>query len=103
MLSMVDMLDYCNLDKGALEAIAEHEHVPLSVAVGLGDRLLSSEDGVCALHSMIMERMRHAVEHGRREHAKELATTYRHLQRTHPLPQAGMLPAKQASAQEART
>jgi hypothetical protein len=30
--------------------------------------------------------MQHALEVGRFEHAKELADTYQHLQRTHPLP-----------------
>ena len=38
------------------------------------------------LHEMIVENMQHALDSGRFEHVKELADTYQHLQRTHPLP-----------------
>lgn len=36
MLSMHDLLDYGGLDKEVIEAIAEHEHIPLVIAVGMG-------------------------------------------------------------------
>ena len=32
MLSMQDVLDYCDLDPGEIEAIAEHEHIPMTLA-----------------------------------------------------------------------
>jgi hypothetical protein len=101
MLSMDDLLDYCDLDRDEIEAIAEHEHIPLSIAAGLGDHLLGSADGVSALHAMLLENIQQAVEHGHREHADELATTYRHLQRTHPLPNTEALSAR-APSLEAR-
>lgn len=86
MLAMQDVLDYCDLEEGEIEAIAEHEHIPLVVAAEMSECLLGSPEGVCRLHAMITENLEHARECGRFQHAKELETTYQHLQRTHPLP-----------------
>lgn len=86
MLSIQDLIDYCDLDEGEIEAIAEHEHIPMAVAAEMGEVLLCTPDGVCRLHSMIIENMQHALETGHYEHVKELASTYQHLQRTHPIP-----------------
>ncbi len=86
MLSMQDVLDYCDLDGGEIEAVAEHEHLPMAIAAEMGEALLSSPEGVFHLHEMIVENMQHALDSGRFEHAKDLADTYQHLQRTHPLP-----------------
>lgn len=86
MLSLQDMIDYCDLDRGEIEAIAEHEHIPLMLAAEMSESLLCSPDGVCRLHTMIIENMQHAVEVGEFQHVKDLAATYEHLQRTHPLP-----------------
>lgn len=86
MLSMQDVLDYCDLDRGEIEAIAEHEHVPLTIAAEMSEVLLCSPEGVCKLHSMIIENIEHALDGGQYEHVRDLAETYQHLQRTHPLP-----------------
>lgn len=87
MLSMNDLMDYCDLDRGEIEAVAEHEGIPLAVAIRSSARPCSSSpDGVFCLHGMIVENMQHALEEGHFEHVQELANTYQHLQRTHPLP-----------------
>ncbi len=86
MLSMQDVLDYCDLSRGEIEAIAEHEHVPLAIAAEMSEVLLCSPEGVCKLHTMIIENMEHAIETGHYGHVQDLAETYKHLQRTHPLP-----------------
>lgn len=86
MLSMQDVIDYCDLDRGEIEAIAEHEHIPTMLAAELSEDLLCSPEGVCRLHSMIVENMEQAFQAGRYEHAQDLADTYQHLQRTHPIP-----------------
>lgn len=86
MLSMQDVLDYCDLDRGEIEAIAEHEHVPMAVAAELSEVLLCTPEGVCQLHTMIIENMQHALDLGHHDHFQQLAQTYQHLQRTHPLP-----------------
>ena len=36
MLSMQDVLDYCDLDCGEIEAVAEHEHLPMAIAAEMG-------------------------------------------------------------------
>lgn len=86
MLSLQDVIDYCDLERGEIEAIAEHEHIPVTVAAEMSEQLLCSPEGVCRLHSMIIENMQHAIETGRYEHVHDLAITYQHLQRTHPIP-----------------
>lgn len=86
MLSMQDVIDYCDLDVGEIEAIAEHEHIPLTIAAEMSEVLLCSPEGVFRLHTMIIENMQQALDSGHYQHAQELAETYRHLQRTHPLP-----------------
>lgn len=86
MLSIQDVIDYCDLDQGEIEAIAEHEHIPITIAAEMGDVLLCTPDGVCRLHSMIVDNMQHALDSGHYQHVKDLAQTYEHLQRTHPMP-----------------
>ncbi len=86
MLSLQDVIDYCDLDRGEIEAIAEHEHIPVTVAAELSEVLLCSPEGVCRLHTMIIENMTHALEQGEFERVQDLSETYQHLQRTHPLP-----------------
>ena len=86
MLSIQDVIDYCDLDRGEIEAIAEHEHIPVTIAAEMSEALLCTPDGVCRLHSMIIENMQEALEAGHYEHVQDLATIYQHLQRTHPMP-----------------
>ncbi len=85
MLSLQDVLDYCDLDRGEIEAVAEHEHVPMAVAAEISELLLCTPDGVCMLHAMIVENMQHALAAGEYEHVQQLMQTYQHLQRTHPI------------------
>lgn len=86
MLSMQDVLDYCDLDRGEIEAIAEHQHIPMTIAAEMSEVLLCTPEGVCQLHTMIIENMQHALEIGHNERVLDLMQTYEHLQRTHPLP-----------------
>ena len=86
MLTIQDVIDYCDLDSGEIAAVAEHEHLPTAIAAELGETLLNTPEGVFRLHEMIVENMQHALEIGEYEHVRELAATYQHLQRTHPLP-----------------
>lgn len=86
MLSMQDVLDYCDLAQGEIEAIAEHEHIPLAIAAEMSEVLLCSPEGVFQLHRMIIENMQHALDCGHNEHVCDLMRTYEHLKKTHPLP-----------------
>jgi len=86
MLSLQDVIDYSDLDRGEIEAVAEHEHIPMAVAAELGSVLLCTPEGVCMLHSMLIENMKCALDSGHYEHVQELVRTYEHLKRVHPLP-----------------
>ena len=85
MISFQDVIDYCDLDRGEIEAIAEHEHIPMTVAAEMSEYLLCTHEGVCRLHSMILENMQKALDNGHYEHVQNLAKTYEHLQRSHPI------------------
>jgi len=85
MLSLEDCLEFCELEQDEVAAIAEHEHIPTIVAAEMGCALLQSEEGVARLHCMILDDIHVALEHGHVVHAGELATTYQHFQRAHPL------------------
>lgn len=85
MLCLDDCLDFCELESDEVDAIAEHEHVPVIVAAEIGSELLKSDVGVVKLHTMILEDIQIALAHGRTEHAQELAMTYRHFQSAHPI------------------
>jgi hypothetical protein len=86
MLSMRDLIDYCDLDQGEIDAVAEHEHIPTTIAAELGEMLLQTPDGVLTLHRMIIENMQRAMDAGHVEHVTELCKVYEHLCRAHPLP-----------------
>lgn len=86
MLSLKDCLDFCDLDYSEIEAVAEHEHIPVIIAAELGSNLLDTPEGVRDLHRMVREDIEHALEIGETEHATRLTATYLHLKATHPLP-----------------
>jgi hypothetical protein len=85
MLSLKDCLDFCDMDQSEISAIAEHEHIPVIVAAELCDTLLTTPDGVRDLHSMLLDNIATALEHGEMEKASALSQTYRHFQSSHPL------------------
>ncbi len=88
MLSLKDCLDFCDLECREIEAIAEHEHVPLMLAIEMGNQLMGSDDGLRQVHQMMREDIEHALQEGHMEHASELTATYLHFRRLHPLPEA---------------
>lgn len=85
MICLEDCLDFSDLDNEEIEAIAEHEHIPIICAAEMGCELLKSPDGVRRLHSMVIDDFQVALEHGQVERANRWANTYQHLQTTHPI------------------
>lgn len=85
MLSLKDCLDFCELEQDEVSAVASHEHIPVIVAAELCDQLLNSPDGVRSLHTMLLENIEHALEHGEVERAGEFSRVYKHFQDEHPL------------------
>lgn len=86
MLAINDFIGCSNLYECEVEAIAEHEHVPLPVAVVIGEVLLTSPEGVCELHRMVAEDIQHAVDIGDLDAAMKYADTYNFVAQKHPLP-----------------
>jgi hypothetical protein len=77
MLAINDFIGCSNLYECEVEAIAEHEHVPLPVAVVMGELLLSSPQGVCELHRIVAEDIQHAVDQGDLQSALKFAESTR--------------------------
>lgn len=85
MLCLEDCLDFSELDDSEIEAIAEHEHIPMICAAELGCELLKTQVGVMQLHTMVLEDFNNALEHGQTARAGRWAEVYQHLQATHPV------------------
>lgn len=85
MLCLEDCLDFSDLDCEEVEAISAHEHIPLICAAELGCELLKTPDGVKQLHTMLLDDIQHALEHGCPERAGRWVSAYQHLMATHPL------------------
>jgi hypothetical protein len=87
MISIEDCVALCGLDRDAVAAIAEHEHIPEIAASALGKYMLSSPKGAEAVKQMIVDDVRRAVASGRVRHAAELIMALRHFLADYP--QAG--------------
>lgn len=64
--------------------IAEHEHVPETVAARLGSRLLDSADGRCRLKRFVLDNLECATHRGQFDKASQLAAMYRQFDAEHP-------------------
>lgn len=86
MLSITDFIGCSSLYECEVEAIAEHEHVPLTLAVVIGEHLLANgEEGVCVLHQMVAEDIQHALDEKDLPKAMHFAETYEFVSKNHPL------------------
>jgi len=83
MLSLTDCLDFCDLRKEEIEAIAEHEHIPLIIAAELGCELVRTPMGVSLLEDMFLDNIHHAQELGHLQHAARLNVVYQRFYQEH--------------------
>ena len=84
MISLDDMVGMSGLTEEEILAIAEHEHIPASVAASLGAYLSSDHQGLTHVRNMIFDDIRLAQERGDREHERELLHVLHHFLREHP-------------------
>lgn len=84
MLSLQECLDFCDLDQEEVEAIAEHEHVPLIVAAEMGFEMLRSPEGIEHIHAMLEDNVEHARDCGFTERAEHLSVVCQHFLASHP-------------------
>ena len=84
MISLEDCIALSGLTEEEILAIAEHEHVPETVACSLGNYLAGAEHGLERVREMIFEDIRHAQATGHDDHVRELLHVLHHFLRTHP-------------------
>jgi hypothetical protein len=87
MLSLKDCLDFCDLDSCEIEAIAEHENLPVIIAAQLSNELLKTPEGVCCLYCMVLENLNQAMTEGDMDKVLRFGMTYQHLQANYPIAQ----------------
>ena len=86
MISREDCLALCGLSVDEILALAEHEHIPTMLAVGLGAHLLCQKDGCRTIRQMIIDDMDDALSRGDTEHVAELKRTLKTFLAEHPAP-----------------
>lgn len=84
MLSLQECIDFSDLSKDEIEAIAEHEHVPEIVAAEIGATLLQTTSGVCLIKLYLLENIEQARSRGNFDKANHLEALYRRFNRDHP-------------------
>jgi hypothetical protein len=84
MISLEDLIGFCDLTPDEVQAVAEHEHVSPVVAAVLGNCLLESERGCQQIRDMLVDAIRTAVRQHDVPHARQLVSTLRHFLHEHP-------------------
>ena len=89
MITLDDIEDMTSLTREEIDAIAEHEHLPLFSAATMGDYLMHHRKGPQAVQRMICEDIRDALHRGDLDHARTLFVTLRHYMSEHPEAERG--------------
>ena len=84
MISLQDLIGFCDLTPDEVSAIAEHEHVAEPLAAVLGASLLHSEHGPEQIRDMLVDDIRTAVRRHDVPHARNVVATLRHFLHEHP-------------------
>jgi hypothetical protein len=79
MLTLEDCIALSGLTREEVDAIAEHEHLPETIATELGCYLLHLPDGRQAINAMIRDDIEHAQLHGHYHHSAKLKLVLRHF------------------------
>lgn len=79
MLTLEDCIALSDLTLEEIDAIAEHEHLPETIATELGCYLVHCPDGRQAIRSMIRDDIETARNRGDFRHAAELKLVLRHF------------------------
>lgn len=84
MLTLQDCIDFCELTEDEIEAIAEHEHIPMIVAAELANYLVHTDSGEPRIRRIIIDDIKHARARGDIEHAAKLKMVLSHFVEQHP-------------------
>lgn len=84
MISLQDCLDMCGLTEDEAQILAEHENVPVIVAMELGASLLQSPIGQGYLKGCLRECLTRAEHAGRRDKARHISEVLHRFDAVHP-------------------
>ena len=88
MISLEDVIGFCDLTLDEIQAVAAHERVvPAAAAAAaavLGHYLLQSQHGCETIRDMLIAEIRTAVREHDVAHARLLVSTLRHFLSEHP-------------------
>ena len=84
MISLEDLIGFCDLTPEEVQVVAEHEHVSQAAAAVLGNCLVQSQSGCEKIRDMLMDEIRAAVRRHDICHARQLVSTLRHFLHEHP-------------------
>ena len=84
MITFNDCLALCELTEDEIAAIAEHEHVPDTVALEIGSYLVRGPRGELRIRQIIVEDISAAQRRGDLAHAAHLKQTLRRFIEQHP-------------------
>ena len=85
MTSLEDCVAMCGLDADEIEAIAEHERIPIILAATLADHLLHRADEAERIHQMLLSDIGKAAQRGDDDRVAELSEALDHFLRHHPV------------------
>ncbi|HEY7610768.1 MAG TPA: hypothetical protein VIF14_16185 [Alphaproteobacteria bacterium] len=83
MLTWEDCVALCDLTEEEIQAIAEHEHIPLLAAVELGHYLVRTPHGAPRISRMIIDDIKAARQRGDRREELKLRAVLRHFVEQH--------------------
>lgn len=86
MISFQECLDLCGLTEEEAEVLAEHENIPLMVAMELGATLLQTPKGTYRLKCCIQDALERAEVSGLRDKAKHIDRILLRFNQAHPVP-----------------
>lgn len=84
MLTYEDCVAFCAASKREIEAIAEHEHIPLMAAVEMASYLCQDAAGKRCIKRFILDDIVAARARGDHHHALVLTAVLKHFVATHP-------------------
>ena len=84
MITFDDCLALCELTEEEITAIAEHEHLPETVALEMGSYVIQGPDGEVRIQQIILDVIGAAQRRGDLAHAARLKQTLRRFVEQHP-------------------
>ena len=86
MVTLQEIIDFAEIERGQLEAIAELEHIPDVVAAELAYELIRTPHGIYQLHNLFLEAIERAEYNGSRDKVRRVEAMYRDFARRFPKP-----------------